>query len=128
LVGDGFGVDFGEGEGDELGAADEAGEGDGDDFDLGERAGFSEGLGEAFCKGFTGPVGRRGGAGLAPGVGVGEGAAATVAVPKQTSSAKMNGRDLIESRGAPTLDDALRVAKNFRMDDHRPQSEMPFFL
>jgi hypothetical protein len=128
FVGEDFGEDFGEGEGDEVGAAEEAGEGDGDDFALGERAGFSEGVGEVFCNGFTGPVGRRGGGGLAPGVGEGDGAAARMAAPKQTSSAKMNGRDLIESRGAPTLDDALRVAKNFRMSDHRPHFETPFFL
>src|SRR3954464_12085709 len=94
------GAGFGDGEGDEVAAAEEAGEGEGDDFDLGERAGFSVGVGEAFCNGFTGPVGRRGGGGLAAGVGVGEGAAARMAAPKQTSSAKIKGRDLIESRGA----------------------------
>jgi hypothetical protein len=128
LAGEDLGEDFGDAEGEEEAAADEAGEGEGDDFDLGERAGFSDGVGEAFCNGFTGPVGRRGGGGLAAGVGVGEGAAARIAAPKQTSSAKMIGRDLIESRGAPTLDDALRVAKNFRMSDHRPHFETPFFL
>jgi hypothetical protein len=116
LVGEDFAEDFGDGEGDEEGAAEAAGEGDGEDFCLGARVGFSDGDGEVFCNGFTGPVGRRGGAGLAAGVGEGEGdgAAARVAAPKQTSSAKLNERDLIESRGAPTLDDALRVAKNFR--------------
>src|SRR4051812_14645487 len=118
LIGEDFGEGFGDTEGEEVGAAEEAGEGD--DFDLDERAGFSVGVGEAFCNGLTGPVGRRGGGGLAAGVGVGEGAAARMAAPKQTSSAKIKGRDLIESRGAPTLDDALRVAKNFRMSDHRP--------
>src|SRR3954447_13771233 len=114
-----FGEDFGDAEGVEVGVVEEAGEGEGQAFDVGERAGFSVGVGEVFCNGFTGPVGRRGGGGLAAGVGVGEGAAARMAAPKQPSSAKMNGRDLIESRGAPTLDDALRVAKNFRMSDHR---------
>jgi hypothetical protein len=132
LVGEDFDEDFGDGDGEdkEEGAADAAGEGDGDDFCLGARVGFSDGDGEVFCNGFTGPVGRRGGAGFAAGVGEGEGdgAAARVAAPKQTSSAKMNGRDLIESRGAPTLDDALRVAKNFRMSDHRPRAETFFFL
>ncbi|HEV2804330.1 MAG TPA: hypothetical protein VGW57_05280 [Chthoniobacterales bacterium] len=128
LTGEDFAEDFGDGEGEEEGAAGAAGEGD--DFCLGERAGFSDGDGEVFCNGFTGPVGRSGGAGLAAGVGEGEGdgAAARVAAPKQSSSAKMNERDLIESRGAPTLDDALRVAKNFRMSDHRPRVETSFFL
>jgi hypothetical protein len=97
-------------------------------LDLDGRDGFSEGEGDAFCNGLTGPVGRSGGAGLAVGVGEGEGAAATNPGPRQHSSAKMNGRNLMGSRGAPTLDDALRVAKNFRMSDHRGRSERVFCL
>ena len=89
MVGDGFG----EGEGEEV-------EGwEGDDLGLGERAGFSEGDGVAFCNGFTGPVGRRGGAGLA--VGVGEGAAVTIAAPREESSAKINERNLMAAAARP---------------------------
>ena len=88
---------FGEVEGE--GEEEEAGEADGVDFGLGVRVGFSEGEGEAFCNGFTGPVGRRGGAGLA--VGVGEGAAATIAAPREESSAKMNGRNLMAAAARP---------------------------
>ena len=92
------GLGFGEGVGEE----DSAGDGEGEDFDRGVRVGFSVGVGAASCNGFTGPVGRRGGAGLALGVGEGEGevAAGTIAAPRWNSSAKINGRDLMELRRA----------------------------
>src|SRR6266576_2590828 len=91
---------FGEGE------AEDAGEGEGDsdgvDFDLRDFDGFSEGEGEgdASWSGFTGPVGLRGGPGFS--VGEGDGAATTAAaLPRQSSSAKMNGRDLMGAAARP---------------------------
>ena len=100
-----MGEDFGEGDGEEAaGEEEDAGEGDADDLGLGERVGFSAGVGEAFWRGLTGPVGLSGGGGFALGVGEGEGegaAAATNAAPKQTSSAKMNGRDLMAAAARP---------------------------
>jgi hypothetical protein len=111
-------------------APEEGEEGEGDDFGLGERAGFSEGEGARSCNGFTGPVGFRGGAGLAVGVGlgVGEGAAERSESPSQSGSAKMKRRNLMGRLRRATLDDALRVAKNFRMSDHRPRLETDFSL
>jgi hypothetical protein len=68
--------DFGEGEAD--GDGEESDEGGVEDFRLGGAVatGVAGGVGDAFCKGFTGPVGLRGAAGgdLAT-VGEGDGAA-----------------------------------------------------
>src|ERR1041384_1321944 len=113
-------VGFGEGEAEEEGET--AGEAEG--FGLGVRAGFSEGAGEAFGRGLTGPVGLRGGANF----GVGEGAAQAAQAARQSSSAKMWRGNLMGAASAPTLDDGLRVAKNFRMSDHRPRSGTIFCL
>jgi len=93
------GEDFGEGEGEE--AEEREDDGAGDDFGLGERAGFSVGDGEAFCNGFTGPMGRSGGDGFAVGVGDGDGAAARIGAARDTSSAKMNRRDLMGAAARP---------------------------
>jgi hypothetical protein len=93
---------FGEAEGEDAGEAE--GDSDGVDFDFRDFVGFSEGEGEgeAFWSGFTGPVGLRGGAGFGVGVGEGDGAAtAAVALPRQNSSAKMNGRDLMGAAARP---------------------------
>src|SRR2546421_741249 len=92
------GEDFGEGEGEEAEGEDV---GAGGDFGLGERGGFSVGDGEAFCNGLTGPVGRSGGDGFAVGVGDGDGAAARIGAARETSSAKMNRRDLMGAAARP---------------------------
>ena len=113
-------VGFGEGEAEEDGET----EGDAEGFGLGVRAGFSEAAGEAFGKGFTGPVGLRGGANF----GVGEGVAEAADVVRQSSSARIWRGNLMGAASAPTLDDGLRVAKNFRMSDHRPRSGTIFCL
>ena len=107
---------FGEGE------AEDAGEGEGDsggvDFDLRDFVGLSEGDGEgegaASWSGFTGPVGLRGGPGFAVGVGDGEGdgaATAAVALPRQSSSAKMNGRDLMNEVDRPLRGRCQKLAR-----------------
>ena len=105
---------FGEGE------AEDAGEGEGDsggvDFDLRDFDGFSDGEGEgaASWSGFTGPVGLRGGPGFAVGVGDGEGdgaATAGVALPRQSSSAKMNGRDLMNEVDRPLRGRCQKLAR-----------------
>src|SRR6267154_4628679 len=122
-LGEGLGLDLGEGEGEES----EGGADDGEDFVLAGE-GLAEGVGDAFCKGLTGPVGLSGGAGFGVGVGLGEGAARSE-TPRQSGSAKMKRRNLMgASCGPPTLDDALRVAKNFRMSDHRPCPDTTFSL
>jgi hypothetical protein len=122
-------LDLGEAEGEEAEEGEEDAEGVGEDFVLaGEEEGLAEGVGDgSFCRGFTGPVGLRGGPGFGVGVGVGEGAAQRSESPRQSGSAKMKRRNLMgASCGPPTLDDALRVAKNFRMGDHRPRSDTIF--
>ena len=122
-MGEDLGLDLGEGEGEES----EGGAGDGEDFVLAGE-GLAEGVGDPFCKGLTGPVGLRGDARFGVGVGLGEGAAKSES-PRQSGSAKMKRRNLMGvSCGPPTLDDALRVAKNFRMGDHRPRLPTPFHL
>ena len=98
---------FGEGEGVEAEAGEEDSEGVGDDFVFDRRDGFSdalgEGDGEASCNGLTGPVGRRGGAGLAVADGDGDGdvAAKTNPALRQASSAKMKERDLMGAAARP---------------------------
>ena len=82
----GLGEDFGEGE--------EEASGDAEGFGLGERAGLSEGAGEAFCRGFTGPVGLSG-ANFGVTDGLGEGAAEAADPARQSSSAKMWRRNLM---------------------------------
>src|SRR2546423_8827639 len=93
-------VGFGEGEGEGEGEVAEVGEeeGEGEDFGLEGLDGFSEGEGDALWRGLTGPVGRSGGAGLAVGVGEGDGAAARNPTPGQPRSTKMNGRHIIARR------------------------------
>ena len=156
----GEGDDLGEGEGEEEAGEEEAGGGADDlDFREGDDAGVAEGVGEAFPNGFTGPVGFSGagggdfvavaGFGEGEGEGEGEGAAVTLLSDRQTTSAKIKERNLMNDKvdrplrramptnaaappnltsrchgdtarsTAPTLDDALRVAKTFRMSDHR---------
>src|ERR1700719_4063084 len=131
-VGLGVDLDLGEAEGEEAEEGEEDAEGEGEDFGLagGEEVGFAEGVGDGcFCKGLTGPVGLRGGPGFGVVVGVGEGAAQRSESPRQSGSAKIQRRNLMgASCGPPTLDDALRVAKNFRMGDHRPRSDTIFSL
>src|SRR5882724_8468787 len=85
------------------GEAEDAGEGEGDsdgvDFDL---------------RGFNAPVGLRGGPGFAVGVGDGEGdGAATTgaALPRQSSSAKMNGRDLMNEVDRPLRGRCQKLAR-----------------
>ena len=96
--------DFGEADGEASG--DGEGDSDGVCFDLRDLDGFSDGDGEgdASWSGFTGPVGLRGGAGFGVGVddGEGDGAARRAAAqPRQTSSAKMNRRDLMGAAARP---------------------------
>jgi hypothetical protein len=75
-LGEDFGEDLAEAEGEGVEEGEEDADGVGDDFVLtGEDEGLAEGVGDAFCMGFTGPVGLRGGPGFALGVGVGDGAA-----------------------------------------------------
>jgi hypothetical protein len=99
--------------------------GAGEDFGL-DAVGLGDG--DAFSIGFTGPVGLSGGAGFAEGVGLADGVAARIEIARQTGSAKMNRRNLMGSCGAASLDDALRVAKNFRMSEHRPWFGTAFSL
>lgn len=86
------------------GVEEEAGEREGvaEDFGLAgaDGTGFADGVGEAFGNGFTGPVGLSGGAegvGFAPGLRVGEGEGAAIAMEsgRQTASAKMKKRNLM---------------------------------
>jgi|SRR5437868_8459607 len=101
------------------GVAEDAGEGEGDSDVVGfglRFEGFSEadGEGDAAWSGFTGPVGLRGGAGFGVGVGDGEGdgaARAAVALPRQSSSAKMNGRDLMNEVDRPLRGRCQKLAR-----------------
>jgi hypothetical protein len=61
---------------------------------------LAEGVGDGFCKGFTGPVGFSGGPGFGVGVGVGEGVAQKAVTASQSSSAKMKRRDLMGAAAA----------------------------
>jgi len=107
-VGDDLGVgeDFGVGEGFGDKVAEGVGEdfGEGEDFSAGGDAGFFDGVDDGF------------------GDGEGDGAAATLQSGRQSARLKTNERNFIRRRPrfpAPTLADGLRVAKNFRMSDHR---------
>ena len=99
--------------------AEDAGEGEGDSDVVGfglRFEGFSEadGEGDAAWSGFTGPVGLSGGAGFGVGVGDGEGdgaARAAVALPRQSSSAKMNGRDLMNEVDRPLRGRCQKLAR-----------------
>ena len=102
-LGDGDDFLAGEGEEEEEAGEEEAG-GGADDFDFagGDDGGFPPGVGEALCKGFTGPVGFRGAdaVGLAVGLGLGEGegAAVTLESGRQTTSARMKERNLMNDK------------------------------
>ena len=144
---------FGEGEEEEAGEEPPA-VADGEDFGFegGETDAFAEGVGDGFGSGLTGPVGRRGAAGDRLGVGDGDGDGAALAIVpamEMATTEKTAERSLMSewwtgrSAGdasevrfrardcsihlAATLDDALRVAKNFRMSDHRRARRRAFF-
>ena len=103
----GEGDDFGEGEGEEEPGEEEPEEAGGvDDLDFreGDDGGVAEGEGEALPNGLTGPVGFRGAGGgdfvavLGEGVGEGEGAADTLESGRQTISAKIKERNLMNDK------------------------------
>jgi hypothetical protein len=102
-LGEGDDLDLGLGEGEEeAGAEEEEGGVDDLDFERGDEGGVSAGVGEAFPKGFTGPVGFRGAGGgdfvAGLGEGEGEGAADTLESGRQMASAKMKERNLMKLR------------------------------
>ena len=100
-MGEDFGEGLGEAEGEEADEGEDEAEGEGEDLSfVGAAVGLAEGVGDAFCKGFTGPVGLRGGPGFAVGVGVGEGAAKISETPRQSGSAKMKRRNLMGAAAA----------------------------
>jgi hypothetical protein len=89
--GDGFG------EGEEAAGEGEEEAGEAVDFGLAgaEGPGLAEGVGDAFCNGFTGPVGFSGVLGVGLGVEEGKGAGIALERGRQTASAKMKERNLM---------------------------------
>jgi hypothetical protein len=109
------------GDGEGLGDADGLGEGDGDD--LSEGDGDGDGFGEGDGLGEGARLVEEGGFGEGEGAGVGDGAAGTLQSGRQSARLKTNERNFMNGRirfsCGVTLADGLRVAKIFRMSDHR---------